>query len=63
MSDIEVDATYTFTRPTHLLNGVFVFQNSQVRVLEVGEKIKVEYVDREGLLHTIEDVKPEELEA
>ena len=64
MAQIELNKSYKFTRPTFLLKGVFVLQNSKVEPQEVNDDgtYKILYIDREGFQQIIEDAKAEELE-
>lgn len=61
---VEVGKQYQLKKPTFLFKGFFVIQGSMVRVVEQIEDgtFVVEYLDREGGMHKIPGIKPEELE-
>ena len=48
-------------RPTFLYKGIFVIQGSTVEIKELGEKITVQWHDREGNPHLLDDVEAHEL--
>ncbi len=53
---------FILKRPTFLYKGIFVLQGSTVEIKEIGPKITVEWYDREGNPHLIDNIQPKELE-
>ena len=64
MKDIEIGKTYILKRPSFLLKGVIVQQNSKVEVKKSDDDhtYSVNYIDKEGFSHEISNIKSEELE-
>ncbi len=64
MKNIEIGKNYILKRPSFLLKGVIVQQNSTVEVKRSDDDhtYTVIYIDKEGFSHEILNIKPEELE-
>lgn len=61
---IQIGRQYQLKKPTFLYKGFFVIQGSQVKPVESADdgSFIVEYLDKEGGIHRIPGIKPEELE-
>ncbi len=58
---LQVGDRKTLLRPTFLYKGIFVLKGSTVEIKKVGVTITVEWFDKEGNPHLLNDIKPEEL--
>ncbi|MDH5657231.1 MAG: hypothetical protein OEZ34_15070 [Spirochaetia bacterium] len=60
--DLKIGDRKTLNRPTFLHEGIFVVKGTSVKIVSIeGETISVEFMDREGFPHTLENINPDEL--